>query len=1157
MSKDTKKTSNELEDEVEKKLEAPGGKDTETAEPEKVTVPPSPATVVGEPDTGSALKQDVITDTERLVKNMSERLYEEESIKFSKHDGGELIFSTLQSGRYPIDGKMLNVVQRKVPTLFKFVSHYDTNLADHTTKTNTADSGPFFPEGTPECIPESVKMIQDGTYSVTLELMPTNYPIDISEESNTQFYEQVIVVHSRTDSETATREYTKRLNQFFRTCRGFNMVVQDTAKNKVSEFETRNPVYRDRTNVFSGDNPHPYLGLIYHPIKWFTDRMDAVVTAAPLDTEESNPISDGGQKVESIIGCVTDQFTAHAINNAKRRLDENILRPEDYVAMVYAHGRPDMIIQPLESLPPLFEKYYAPTRNAWTTTMIRLLMDNGLRNGEILKFVHDLVNTKNFAVNPTAGFFQVISQGVLENYTVIQSIFPSIGVVTPETFCRMLVMEQFAWAYDITFMSGKGIDFDSLVMELLSMLLTYVFFPKLVQSGTASFGYRLMVIMQTLDPVRFNALITNHGAVVQMTGAGRFVTVRQALTVLTPSDVHTGLMYSIFKPAVANDRRVGPHIQAISAMFNVPLQPRRLERKEMAGLPYTRTDFRAYSSWNVDTTDENQKLNNVMRGRVETVITICKNIIRQIQGPRSADRSMVSAKRGAFITLTNHLSNIATTVSSLFFSMESVSEVLQNSYLFVHEGFEDRHRMMRPQWLSLGPYFGAQNVDASMNVREKVTLDCRVGAGVLISVSGGVARPALTTENLQGNYTYEEENKRRDVLALPSESMAQRGLELARDSFRFSEAINILQFLSNRLAADDPILGFSTQFSRYLQMRTFSEIVDTLSSVYSVDLRGVLGDPRIAAKINDLRTETLMLAKVDRYTMAPEVERGTQFGAEIIWTDPLSEDNITMAAGLMLSDTSPALKSSRGLILCAEDREVISPRTLARVPAVVIDYTPERFRFINNERVRGLTFVFPDGREARSPNDNQLNNVRLRVATFGDILPAHAPFIAKSIVKGKLSLEAYEHQYSYRVKYILDNSVALYTDSEAEANMLKLLQAKKGEYLAIEFPDTTYAVKRLRFPTSNLYQTGYMFPIEDIRTNEVITGIYDVTAPTAEFSINDGDQFGIGDEGIYTPISGLPKLNSDVNMNNYIPIYTTDVVFAGVPKIMVQPSDVV
>jgi len=1110
------------------------------------------------PDAGTALGGMASSEMTKLTESIKKTIIGDELSKFSKYETQELIFTPLETGMYPVNGEMLVVIDSKIPTLFSFESYWDPDLMDTRTANETVGPAPVLPEQAPECVLRSVEMIKDGTYSVRLVVNPKNYPLKIFDENVRNIYNQVVVVGSQYNAETSTLEYSRRLHAFFRLCRAFNMVVRDISKSKMNELGTENPVYHARKNLWKEDNPHPYLGLLFHPIQWFVEEMGRVVRRAPLDTNEYAAISDQNQKVETTIACVTDQFTAMALRNAKRRVDENILTPKLYALMVAACAHAKTDIRILEKRPPLFMKYYAPTKNAWNTTMIRLLTDVGLRNSEILYFVQELIKTQTFEISSLSGFISAISTASGENYSIIASVFPSIGIVSMESFCRLLMLENFAWGYNITFSSGDGIDFNNCVLELLSMLMTFIAFPKIVQAGASSYGYRLMTIIEIVDNTSYTKMIEKHGEIVMVNEDGTFSRESEDFRPLTNDETHSGKIYSIFSPAIQNDTELPEWLRNLSKLFNKKLRPRTLNRKRAAGYPYTRDNYEAYSSWHIDPTRPEQRITNKMKSRVNEAVQVIEKLIAKVQDPLSQDRSMVTPQRGVFKTIMRHIDTIAKTCSSLFFSMELISEIVQNSYLFCHEGYETIHPMLRPQWLSLGPYFGSQNAPTAVVARQTVEVDARVGMGVLITVSGGVERPSSTVANVRANWTYAEQNKSRSVLPVPSEALAQRGLELAKDSFRFSEAMNILEFMSDRLKDNDPIFDFSSSFSDYLQMRTFADIIDILSSVFDVNLRGVMGNILIGSNIGDYRTESLMLALVDRFSNGIVTEQRSVFGRHIQWADPISKDNISMAASLMLSDASPALKSNKRLLVANIDAKIISPRMPIPPPSRVIDYTRNLLRYEDDERSRGVVFMLPDEdgqgeTMIESPKDPRLSNIRLRMKTFGDLAPEHVKFITESIMFARLSVETTDHNYAYDVEYILDNTKPIYDVKEATDLVHSILSSKTGQYLRVTFPDTTYAVKRHKFTSTNKVNTGYVFPLDDVRTNEVINAIYDQSAKPAEFYIDKGNQFGSGPGGDFTPVSFLPKREAEANMNNLIPVYTTLVQFSGVPELIVTP----
>lgn len=260
-----------------------------------------------------------------------------------------------------------------------------------------------------------------------------------------------------------------------------------------------------------------------------------------------------------------------------------------------------------------------------------------------------------------------------------------------------------------------------------------------------------------------------------------------------------------------------------------------------------------------------------------------------------------------------------------------------------------------------------------------------------------------------------------------------------------------------------------------------------------------------------------------------------------------------MCAGLCLSDSSPAVKSSTGVIISCTEREIMTPSVVVDEPVTVIDFTHYTLKYKATDRGQDICLVLPSGEEITSFRDRRLDGVRLKMKTFGDIPYDQVEFITNAIIYGRLSVEATDHQYTYDVNYILDNSKPIYTDDQVKTQIVSLLSAKAGEYLNIIFPDTTYAVKKYRNRKGILMQTSFIFPLRKIRTNEVITGIYDRSKAPPEFSINNGDQFGIGIDGNYTPVTAFPKLSAEVNMNNYIPLYTSIVEFEGTPVVGATP----
>jgi hypothetical protein len=1133
---------------------------TSTTTGSSMTQGPTPSVMDSSPDAGTAIPGVAVAEISRLTESIKQTVMSDELTKFSQYETNELIFTPLETGKYPINGEMLVVVDGKIPTLFSFESHWDENLMDKTTADENVGPGPVLPEQAPECIGKSIEMIKDGTYSVRLVVNPKNYPIKIFDENVKNIYTQVVVVGSQYNAETSTMEYSRRLQAFFRLCRAFNMVVRNISKSKMNEVGTENPVFSGRMNLWKEDNPHPYFGLLFHPIQWFTEEMTKVVKRAPLDTNEYAPISDNNQKVETTIACVTDQFTAMALRNAKRRIDENILTPRAYTLMVAscAHSQTDIRI--IEPKPALFLKYYAPTKNAWNTTMIRLLADVGLRNSEILFMVQELVKTQTFEISSLAGFMSAIATASGENHSVISQVFPAIGTVSMEGFCRMLLLENFAWGYNISFTSGVGIDFNNCALELLSMLITFVTFPKMVQAGASSFGYRLMKIIEVVDNSSYSKMVDKYGEIMLINDDGSFSRESEDLRALTNDETHAGKIYSVYSPAIQRDTSLPEWLQLLGKLLNRQLKTRLLERKRAAGLPYTRDNYMAYSSWGIDPTRNEQRVSNKMKSRVNDAVKVVEALITKTQNPKAQDRSMITPQRGVFQTIMRHIDTISSTCSSLYFTMEFISEIIQNSYLYCHEGYEPIHPALRPQWISLGPYFGSQNVPAAAIVRQTVEIDARAGMGILITVSGGFERPRTTVENVRANYTYAEQTKTRSVLPMPSEAMAQRGLDLAKDSFRFSEAMNILEFMSDRLKDNDPIFDFSRIFSDYLQMRTFSDVIDSLATVFDVNLRGVMGNILVGANIGDYRTESLMLSLVDRYTNHPQTEQQSAFGRHIQWADPISKDNISMAAALMLSDASPAIRSNKRLLIANVDAKIIRPRMELPIPKRVIDYTRQLLRHDDDDRTRGVVFFLPDEDGngeimIESEKDERLTGIRLRVKTFGDLAPEHVGFITRSIMFARLSIEATDHPYSYDINYILDNTKTIYDEKSGEAKSLvrSILSSKTGQYLHIVFPDTTYAVKRHKFNSTIKVNTGYVFPLDDVRTNEVINGIYDQSSRPAEFFIDKGDQFGSGPGGNFTPVNLLPKRQAEANMNNLIPVYTTNVQFSGVPQLVITP----
>lgn len=1082
-----------------------------------------------------------------LTNSITKVINEEGLNKFSDYDNATLTFSILEKSQFPVNADIIQSIEGRIPTLFNFVSEHKPEFADSNAD-NVIGQKPVV-NMTPTLL-KSVDLIKDGTFSVRLEFEPTNYPIEVKVPESDNLFSHVLILNSRTDATTTMRELSRRLISFFRLTKSFSMRISKVTKGSLGEMASSNPVYKSVINLWEGDNPHPYLGLIYHPLKWFGSEIERIHKSAPLDLDETSVISDGALKVESVIHCIVDQFTSRALFNTKNRLDNHILTGPQWMLLLQSHCHPKTgLVLKEHNLGKLY-KYFYPDTVAWNVSGVRLMLDTYLRNEEINKFVTMLVATKMFDVGSTSSFFAAIASNGTDT-DLINDIFPAVGLVDVEKFCRMLLLEEFAWSYNITFTSGVGMSSANALSELMSMMLTFVFFPKIVQAGSGSYGYRMMQLLSFIDVISYGELLENHGAILSLTEGGVFIKVSDVLRPITVDEMHAGYIYSIFSPKVAKDNKLPQHFRDIATFFNKKLSSQVLVSKRTAKLPYSRANYISRVSHDIDINEENSKHRNSSGGRCSKVAAICQKIVNHLSSP-GLDKTLTTSKKAVLNQALGLVQTITDSANSLFFTMASVSHIIRNSYIYVHDGYEPAHPMVRPQFVSLGPYFGSKNINPSVQYRQEVVMDCRVGLGCLISVSGGTQRPTIVSDVLNGSYTLKESMQSRTVLHLDPVELSKKAINLAKDSVRFGEAMQILSYISMRMGEDDPVFKFTEQMKNFFHMHSFSAIVDAISTVYNTNLSGILKDPRIPTKIGDFRTESLSMTLIDRRTSMAVTERDSIFGSKIVWADKTSIDNVTLAGELALSDYSPILQSSTGLVLYGYDSPIISPKIALPPAKRVIEYSLDLLKVVQNDRDMGVAFML-DGREIQNPRSTELNGLHIRMRTFGDLAIEHIDFLVKALMYTSIRIEATEHKYSYSIKYITERKKEIYTGSEEESLFREVLNSKNGQYLHIEFRDTTYDIKTNTFKSSSLMKRGLIFPSNRIRSNEVISGIYGQSKRSDEFTINNGDQFGFGSGGgTHTPISGIPKLSADANMNNPIPVYSSSVEFDMLPEVSVK-----
>jgi len=1054
-------------------------------------------------------------------------------------------------------------IDGKIPTLFSFQSFHNPSLSSNDERVieNYTLGGVLTDQ-----MKQSIELVKDGTYAVTLVFDPKGYDIDFT-SSDINYYKQVVVAGSQYDSNTTVIELSNRLNRIAKLVNSSFILIRNLTKIKIEETVTNNSIYNNLLTLIEGDNAHPYFGSRYHKLPWFTKRLEEVSTKAPLYIGEDNATSDNSHKISSIYSCVTDQFTSHFQRNAFNIIEGNLIRTEIYKYRLAANTYKNTEIVDREARDPPLRKFFEPPHHAWDILMYRSMIDRDYSNYILKGLIKLVIDTKTFDIAEPVGFIKLLNVTTSTGDPSIRKIFTTFPLITPEQFCMLFVQEHYAWKYNVIFESDTDLTIDSTIPEIFSIMATKIFFPKLFQRGANSIMYRLMLCLQLLDPTGMQALKEAFGYKISLNDNGGLadIHVEDVISPISHDQSIQGYTYSIAMP-IARFRFNGKSnlLTAINRIINMKLESVLLNRKRIAGYPYMFNNYTAYASYGqIGSLNYNERYNNMYTAVFQDLITAVA-VAYKNQRKSSGDSVMNFNTRRVFTQYLTNLQSVVNTIGPVFWSLSQLSDVLMNGWSYVFEGYENKNPVLLQNEFGVTvmereAFAGIGRLDL-----ETLRLSAHVGGSLYVGLRGGKYRPSIETY-LASQAQYRELITSANIIPFNAMEWTQISYRMGTDSYKFGIAMAVfLKFVG--IAKGDnvgPEYEFLKRYANFFQMRTFAELADDISNIFHVNLRSVYGSSFIEGNIRDLRSKRLMLTFLDRVTDAVIDTPSSRFNEEIIWSDNIIDDTIDTAVQLLLLDESPAHFIGRGLIVQRVIDQNLSPRMEIPEPRLKLDYYIGMFEYTVQGETKGVSMKYIDenGEEVIiiHPRDPRLDGIRIVFKTIGELNVFWKNFILSSIYEGRLSIEITDIDYRYKIAYWNDNSLDIPDQFEI---ITRIINSQGGEYVNAVFMDTTYAKRTQVYTIGSHVYTTYLFPIEKfINTGEVITGIYDPVQEPPEFTIDSGDQLGYSsvragqERGVdYLPISGIPKLYGPrPNMNNKLHVYTIVPQFDGPLDMELKP----
>lgn len=1051
----------------------------------------------------------------------------------------------------------------KIPSLFQFQSYHNPALqSDDERIIQNFDLGGVLTEQ----MKNSIELVRDGTYAVTLVFNPIHFNIDFT-DTDVNYYKQVIVTGSQYNSNTTVVELSNRLNRIMKLVNSSFILIRNLTKIKIEETVTNNSIYANLTTLLEGDNAHPYFGSRYHKLPWFTKQLEYVHSKAPIFIAETGATSDNSHKVSSTYSCITDQFTSRFQINAFNLIENNLIRTEVYKYRLAANTYKNVEIIDREVRDPPMRKFFEPPKHAWDIMMYRSIIDRDYSNYILKGLIKLVMDTKTFDIAEPVGFIKLLNVTTATGDPSIRKIFTTFPLITPEQFCTLLVMEHFSWKYNVIFESDTDLTIDSTIPEIFSMMATKIFFPKLFQRGANSMMYRTMLCLQMLDPVGMQAMKSKFGYKISLDRNGNLedTHVEDVISPISHDQSIQGYTYSIAMPS-SQFKFSGKSnlLNEINKIINLRLSSVLLNRKRIANLPYMHNNYLSYASYSdVGSMNYNERFNNhftsIFSDLIYAVSTAYKN-----QRKSSGDSVMNFNTRRVFTQYLTNLQSVVNTIGPVFWSLSQLSDVIMNSWAYVFEGYEERNPVLLQNEFGVTVQENKAFAGIGRLDLETLRISAHIGGSLYVGLRGGRYRPSIEAY-LPAQAQYRELITSANVIPFDGKLWTNISYQMATDSYKFGIAMGVfLKFVS--IARGDnigPEYEFLKRYANFFQMRTFAELADSISNIFEVNLRSVYGSSFIEGNIRDLRSSRLILTMLDRITDAVIDVPSSRFNEEIIWTDNIIDDQINTAIQLLLIDESPAHFIGRGLVIQRVIDQNLSPRMEIPAHQLKLEYEVGMFEYTVQGETKGVSMRYKDknGREQIiiHPRDPRLDGIRIVFKQIGELSVFWKDFILESIKEGRLSVEITDIDYRYKIAYWDTNSMDIPDQFEI---ITRILNSQGGEYVDAVFVDTTYAKRTKVYTIGTHVYTTYLFPLEKfINTGEVITGIYDPVQQPPEFTIDSGDQLGYSSvragqrRGVdYTPISGLPKLYSPrPNMNNTLKVYTNLPQFEGDLDMFIKP----
>jgi len=1037
------------------------------------------------------------------------------------------------------------VVQNAIPTLFSFVSLKSPDGSKYDVRSTTYHDN-LKTLLTNEQIKESIELLSGPAAALMYQFQPRGVPKELTDFMPTaNLFGSSIVLGQVADAaqyklqvaiETAVRmsAYMMRI-----------LVEQPPKESLQGVISTTDPVV-GATDLFKGDNPHPYLYGIKPDKNWLHEQILAIAAQAPLEIGEINATSVYNVKVATEIKVVTDQFTAAAINNTHReRMESNIMTTQQHQLMLQAHDFRGGSVKPtaMDTNTLYLRKPTDIERDMLCTLM---LVDTSSIVQCIQKLEEQLTSTKMLQMEPISSMLKYLADATIDNNT-FKNFADSIPNIGSKEFQQFVVRENYADKFDVEFTpSGNNQDVLGALFQLRNVLLDRLTFPKLVINGIASHGYTLMMALKRLYPVQYAAMITQ--------GFTRLGAVASAAEEpMTTEQARMGYVYSIFDPAVA----VSARFQQIRQIFAEPLRRVILDRKQAADLPYSSADFATSTSLNIDIDNDNERSSNAYSIAVRDLLTLLHLIWTEVNTALPVTAKTAQAN---LASIEMYFGKKATTVAPTAFTIAKEHEYIQTNTGYVKDCINTNsiHNPANTIMLatSMVPQFQPNSGDLIRPIG-KLAVPIGIGTAFLLLCSSTVDRASM-------NLDTGKPSVRRQVL-LPHPVPMLKFTKMLYDKaacfgLAFQTYREVLQIVSQQ-NVNDPFLAASLAlFKNYSSVN----LIKMIGEVYKVDLLTLV---RVGeTPVVDVRATHFALRMLQRNRTTFVNLPNTIFAnADIVCCTPESRNIITMFLGICIDQGSYFRPSGEGLVLFREQVDYgMHPGQPLPVAAHRVAYTNDSFIFIQTNwmRAKALRFIDADGaqQDVWKKNDPRLAGVRLHVGASHMILPDDRMWIEEALACGLLSLELTNQMFEYT--YLNITEPEDYPDSaDLEAMKLVLATQRGGvpRIMAVDnrqnlwknnrgsYPHITVSVHNLNPLTEPLVMSGMFFASERPQTFVCDNATVGATCGFGRIvgGINE------------TPIIGGNKLDSWPNANNSLKCITSNAVLEADDDVSWNPTYII